>query len=135
MIRSMKVAFRKIMHYLKRHRIIVTLKNKVHKSPGYGILKKIKEKADDFQDNLSCVRTRLQYYGQRRRRKSYNTPWTKFVKRAVDSMDDCMEFLSEPLYGFRANVTFMQACGSCPVYIYLGISQLFVYILEIMTAV
>ena len=27
------------------------------------------------------------------------------VKRAIDSMDDCFDFIEEPLYGFRVNVT------------------------------
>ena len=27
------------------------------------------------------------------------------MKRAIDSMDDCFDFIEEPLYGFRVNVT------------------------------
>ena len=34
------------------------------------------------------------------------------VKRTVNSMDDCFEFMSEPLYGFRTKITSEKSCGT-----------------------
>ena len=34
------------------------------------------------------------------------------VKRAVNSIDDCFEGISEPLYGIRTKITFVKACGT-----------------------
>merc|ERR1719319_180873 len=74
------------------------------------IKKKIKEKMDD----LSCLTTRLEFYGKQRRKKlkgkwpgkhKYNGTNHNFVKRAVDSIDDCFDFMDEPLYGLRVNIS------------------------------
>ena len=35
----------------------------------------------------------------------YNGTSHNFVKRAVDSMDDCFDFMDEPLYGLRVNIS------------------------------
>ena len=35
----------------------------------------------------------------------YNGTNHNFVKRAVDSMDDCFDFMDEPLYGLRVNIS------------------------------
>ena len=59
----------------------------------------LKQKSLDLQTNLACARTRLLYIAMHRSKK--------YVKRAViNSLDDCFDFISEPLYGFRVNVTF-----------------------------
>ena len=34
------------------------------------------------------------------------------VKRAVNSIDDCFEGMTEPLYGIRTKITFVKACGT-----------------------
>ena len=34
------------------------------------------------------------------------------VKRTVNSMDDCFDFMSEPLYGFRTKITSEKSCGT-----------------------
>ena len=64
-------------------------------------------------DNVACLQTRLEYYAREsRKRKKYGNHGQFnylhdhiLVKRAIDSMDDCFDFIEEPLYGFRVNVT------------------------------
>ena len=34
------------------------------------------------------------------------------VKRAVNSMDDCFDFMQEPLYGFRTQIMTRKSCGN-----------------------
>jgi len=74
----------------------------------------IKEKIQEKMDDLSCLTTRLEFYGKQRRKKlkgkwpgqhKYNGTSHNFVKRAVDSMDDCFGFMDEPLYGLRVNIS------------------------------
>jgi hypothetical protein len=74
----------------------------------------IKEKIKEKMDDLSCLTTRLEFYGKQRRKKlkgkwpgqhKYNGTSHNFVKRAVDSMDDCFGFMDEPLYGLRVNIS------------------------------
>ena len=56
----------------------------------------------------------LQTLGKQRRKKwkgkwpghhKYNGSSHNFVKRAVDSMNDCFDFMDEPLYGLRVNIS------------------------------
>ena len=67
----------------------------------------------ELHDNLACVRTKLKYMAMQKKKKMKKG----YGKRSVNSMDDCFEFMSEPLYGFRTNVTFEQQClnGECRV--------------------
>ena len=41
------------------------------------------------------------------------------IKRAIDSFDDCFDFIDEPLYGFRVNVSMEFPCaelgGDCDI--------------------
>ena len=77
----------------------------------------LKEKASNFSDNVSCLRTRIEVHANMRRKKkhlsSYGHPYydNYIVKRAVDSMDDCFEEMREPLYGFRTKITSEKQCG------------------------
>ena len=58
---------------------------------------------------VACLQTRLEHYARRKRRNrgKFSHPKQKhhFIKREIDSMNDCFEFMEEPLYGFRVNVT------------------------------
>ena len=62
-------------------------------------------------DDLHCFQTRLvNHVRQKRRRKKkgkFSDPlsYRVLVKREINSMDDCFDFMEEPLYGFRVNVT------------------------------
>ena len=71
-------------------------------------------------DNIACLKTRLEYWSRRQKKyKSfknlglkYNEFKHKLIKRAVDSMDDCIEGLEEPLFGFRVNITQEIQCSA-----------------------
>merc|ERR1712203_72067 len=71
----------------------------------------IKEKIQQKMDDLHCFQTRLQnHVREKRRRKkklknSFPSSYQLLVKREINSMDDCFDFMEEPLYGFRVNVT------------------------------
>ena len=58
---------------------------------------------------VACLQTRLEHYARRKRRNrgKFSHPQQKhhFIKREIDSMNDCFEFMEEPLYGFRVKVT------------------------------
>ena len=60
---------------------------------------------------VACLQTRLEHYARklikiRKRGKfSYQQQKHRLIKREVDSMNDCFDFMEEPLYGFRVNVT------------------------------
>ena len=60
---------------------------------------------------VACLQTRLEHYARKlikRRNKgkfSYKQQKHHFIKREIDSMNDCFDFMEEPLYGFRVNVT------------------------------
>ena len=60
---------------------------------------------------VACLQTRLEHYARKlikRRNKgkfSYKQQKHHFIKREIDSMNDCFEFMEEPLYGFRVNIT------------------------------
>ena len=62
-------------------------------------------------DDLHCFQTRLQnHVREKRRRKkklknSFPSSYQLLVKREINSMDDCFDFMEEPLYGFRVSVT------------------------------
>ena len=62
-------------------------------------------------DDLHCFQTRLRnHVREKRRRKkkgefSDQLSYRALVKREINSMDDCFDFMEEPLYGFRVNVT------------------------------
>ena len=74
-------------------------------------VKNIKEKIQKKMDDLHCFQTRLQnHFRDKRRRKKkgqFSDPlsYRGLVKREINSMDDCFDFMEEPLYGFRVNVT------------------------------
>ena len=74
-------------------------------------VKNIKEKIQKKMDDLHCFQTRLvNHVRQKRRRKKkgkFSDPlsYRVLVKREINSMDDCFDFMEEPLYGFRVNVT------------------------------
>ena len=74
-------------------------------------VKNIKEKIQKKMDDLHCFQTRLQnHFREKRRRKKkgkFSDPlsYRVLVKREINSMDDCFDFMEEPLYGFRVNVT------------------------------
>ena len=46
-------------------------------------------------------------YAEMKKRKNNG----HLVKRAVNSMDDCFDWMGEPLYGFRTKITFEKSCG------------------------
>ena len=79
------------------------MKAKAKNSPVYGMLQVIIERASQFKNDISCVRTRLKYYAHQKKKR-------KNIKRAVNSMDDCFDFMSEPLYGFRTQITTKKSC-------------------------
>ena len=60
---------------------------------------------------VACLQTRLEHFARKlikRRNKgkfSYQQQKHRFIKREIDSMNDCFEFMEEPLYGFRVNIT------------------------------
>ena len=60
---------------------------------------------------VACLQTRLEHYARKlikRRNKgkfNYQQQKHRFIKREIDSMNDCFEFMEEPLYGFRVNIT------------------------------
>jgi hypothetical protein len=73
-----------------------------------------------FDKNARCLRTRLyalthqnkmnrlrymsQQYSRPQRRRSFQDDFDN----EVNSLDDCIEGIEEPLYGFRTNVTLLQ---------------------------
>ena len=71
----------------------------------------IKEKIQQKMDDLHCFQTRLQNHVREKRRRKKNrgfsdpSSYRVLVKREINSMDDCFDFMEEPLYGFRVNVT------------------------------
>jgi len=71
----------------------------------------IKAKIQKKMDDLSCFQTRLQNHTREKRKRkkkgefSYLPSYHNLIKREIDSMDDCFDFMEEPLYGFRVNVT------------------------------
>ena len=74
-------------------------------------VKNIKEQIQKKMDDLHCFQTRLvNHVREKRRRKKkgkFSDPlsYRVLVKREINSMDDCFDFMEEPLYGFRVNVT------------------------------
>ena len=83
-------------------------------------VRKIKTKIEEKMDNIACLKTRLEYWSRcQKKYKSfkklglkYNEFKHKLIKRAVDSMDDCIEGLEEPLFGFRVNITQEIQCSA-----------------------
>ena len=98
-----EVALQDFMYYLKHELTIEAIKNKAIKKKVY-----VQEKLSDFKDNVSCLRTRIGMYAERKKMKKHGY----LVKRAINSMDDCFEAMSEPLYGFRTKITFEKSCGT-----------------------
>ena len=47
-------------------------------------------------------------YAEMKKRKNHGYR----VKRAVNSMDDCFDWMQEPLYGFRVKITFQRSCNN-----------------------
>ena len=94
-VASLPNAIQDIIDFFKQELSLESILNK---------FKNIKEKASDFQTNVSCLQTRLRHHAKQSQRRKH------YVKRAIDSMDDCFDFMSEPLYGFRTNITFQQKC-------------------------
>ena len=47
-------------------------------------------------------------YAEMKKRKNHGYR----VKRAVNSMDDCFDWMQEPLYGFRVKITFERPCDN-----------------------
>ena len=60
---------------------------------------------------VACLQTRLEHYARESRKRrnkgkfSYSKQKHRLITREIDSMNDCFEFMEEPLYGFRVNVT------------------------------
>ena len=76
----------------------------------------IKSKIQEKMDNMACLQTRLEYYGRQWRKNKYKNQSIfnfehNLVKRAINSMDDCFEFINEPLFGFRVNITQERQCS------------------------
>mgnify|MGYP007048504849 FL=1 len=71
----------------------------------------IKAKIQKKMDDIACFQTRLQNHAREKRKRkkkgkfSYPPSHHNLIKREIDSMDDCFDFMEEPLYGFRVNVT------------------------------
>ena len=71
----------------------------------------IKEKIQKKMDDLHCFQTRLQNHVREKRRRKKKGEFSNLlsyrvlVKREINSMDDCFDFMEEPLYGFRVNIT------------------------------
>ena len=67
---------------------------------------------------VACLQTRLEHYGResrkRRNKGKFSYPQQKhhLIRREIDSMNDCFEFMEEPLYGFRVNVTQEIECSN-----------------------
>ena len=68
----------------------------------------VQEKYSDLKDTLFCLRARIGMYAQMKNTKKHGY----LVKRAVNSIDDCFEGMTEPLYGIRTKITFVKACGT-----------------------
>ena len=68
----------------------------------------VQEKFSDLKDTIVCLRARIGRYAETKQTKKHGY----LVKRAVDSIDDCFEGMTEPLYGVRTKITFEKACGS-----------------------
>ena len=64
----------------------------------------------DMKDTLICLRARIGMWAAETKNAAKNHGYR--VKRAVDSIDDCFEGMSEPLYGVRTKITFEKACGT-----------------------
>ena len=94
--------------FAKLKRTIHKLKQKLSQTMK---VKNIKEKIQKKMDDLHCFQTRLvNHVREKRRRKKkgkFSDPssYRFLVKREINSMDDCFDFMEEPLYGFRVNVT------------------------------
>ena len=68
----------------------------------------VQERYSDLKDTLFCLRARIGMYAETKKTKKHGY----LVKRAVNSIDDCFEGISEPLYGIRTKITFVKACGT-----------------------
>ena len=73
-------------------------------------------------DDIACLQSRLEYYGNERKKKlndyqaalngDYQNDYDHYiVKRAIDSFDDCFDFIDEPKYGFRVKITQERQCS------------------------
>ena len=91
-------------HHLKRELTLQSIKERSSNGIIY-----LKEKASDFSDNMSCLRTRLEVYGSMKKQINKKYPH-RFIKRAIDSLDDCFDTMSEPLYGFRTKISNEKNC-------------------------
>ena len=91
-------------YHLKRELTLQSIKERSSNGIIY-----LKEKASDFSDNMSCLRTRLEVYGSMKKQNNKKYPH-QIIKRAVDSLDDCFDTMSEPLYGFRTKISTEKNC-------------------------
>jgi len=94
-----------------------------HKFPLlHEIENKIEEKVEEKMDEIACLQSRLEYYGNERKKKlqdyqstlngDYNNHYDHYlIKRAINSFDDCFDFIDEPKYGFRVNITKETPCS------------------------
>merc|ERR1719189_2156402 len=98
-----EATIRDFMYHLKHELTIESIKNKANSKKEY-----IKEKISDLKDNVSCLRTRIKMYAEMKKMKNHG----HLVKRTVNSMDDCFDWMQEPLYGFRTKITFEKPCGN-----------------------
>ena len=91
-------------YHLKRELTLQSIKERSSNGIIY-----LKEKASDFSDNMSCLRTRLEVYGSMKKQINKKHPH-RIIKRAIDSLDDCFDAMSEPLYGFRTKISTEKNC-------------------------
>ena len=102
--RAIDITINDFKYHLKRELTLQSIKER----SSNGIIC-LKEKASDFSDNMSCLRTRLEVYGSMKKQINKKYPHG-IIKRAIDSLDDCFETISEPLYGFRTKISTAKNC-------------------------
>ena len=102
--RTIDITINDFKYHLKRELTLQSIKERSSNGIIY-----LKEKASDFSDNMSCLRTRLEVYGSVKKQINKKYPH-RIIKRAVDSLDDCFDTISEPLYGFRTKISTEKNC-------------------------
>ena len=67
----------------------------------------IREKMAQFIKNYRCLRARLRY---RSLKKNYHHAYHYGKREVINSLDDCFDFIGEPLYGFRTLLSTEKFC-------------------------
>ena len=100
--------YHELKYFLTKELSIQYIKNKFKEKKWY-----IKEKLAELKKNFMCLKTRLRMYAMKHRKKKphYGNYDHHYGKREIiNSMDDCFDFMSEPLYGFRTLLSTQKFC-------------------------